>query len=89
MCATSRLRDGTPACRRSCAAPTPTCCACRESFDDPVKLLEAAVELGLEGICLEASRPGLPFRPKLRLGQGKDDTWREANRDRWEMFERR
>jgi bifunctional non-homologous end joining protein LigD len=59
------------------------------SFDDPVKLLEAAVKLGLEGIV--SKRRNQPYRAGPNSGWIKVKTaaWREANRDRWEMFERR
>ena len=57
-----------------------------EAFDDPVKLLEAAIKLGLEGIV--SKRREQPYRSGPNLGWVKVKTarWREANRDRWEMF---
>jgi bifunctional non-homologous end joining protein LigD len=60
-----------------------------EAFDDPVKLLEAAMKLGLEGIV--SKRREQPYRSGPNSGWVKVKTaaWREANRDRWEMFERR
>jgi bifunctional non-homologous end joining protein LigD len=59
-----------------------------ESFDDPDKLLAAAVELGLEGIV--SKKRDQPYRSGKNTGWIKVKTaaWREANRDRWEMFER-
>jgi bifunctional non-homologous end joining protein LigD len=60
-----------------------------EAFDDPVKLLEAAIKLGLAGIV--SKRREQPYRSGPNSGWVKVKTaaWREANRDRWEMFERR
>jgi bifunctional non-homologous end joining protein LigD len=60
-----------------------------ESFDDPVKLLEAAVKLGLEGVV--SKRRDQPYKSGPNSGWVKVKTaaWREANHDRWEMFERR
>lgn len=57
-----------------------------EAFDDPMKLLEAAVKLGLEGIV--SKRREQPYRSGPNSGWVKVKTaaWREANRDRWEMF---
>ena len=60
-----------------------------EAFDDPEKLLAAALELGLEGIV--SKKRDQPYRSGKNVGWIKVKTaaWREANRDRWEMFERR
>ena len=60
-----------------------------EAFDDAEKLLAAALELGLEGIV--SKKRDQPYRSGKNLGWIKVKTaaWREANRDRWEMFERR
>ena len=57
-----------------------------EAFDDPMKLLEAAVKLGLEGIV--SKRRDQPYRSGPNSGWVKVKTaaWREANRGRWEMF---
>jgi len=59
-----------------------------EAFDDPEKLLAAAVKLGLEGIV--SKKRNQPYRSGKNVGwvKVKTATWREANRDRWEMFER-
>jgi bifunctional non-homologous end joining protein LigD len=59
-----------------------------EAFDDPEKLLAAALELGLEGIV--SKRREQPYRSGPNSGWVKVKTaaWREANRGRWEMFER-
>ena len=60
-----------------------------EAFDDPEKLLAGALELGLEGIV--SKKRDQPYRSGKNVGWIKVKTaaWREANRDRWEMFERR
>ena len=57
-----------------------------EALDDPMKLLEAAVKLGLEGVV--SKRREQPYRSGPNSGWVKVKTaaWREANRDRWEMF---
>ena len=59
-----------------------------ESFDDAVKLLEAAVKLGLEGIV--SKRREQPYRSGPNSGwvNVKTAAWREANRNRCEMLER-
>lgn len=58
-------------------------------FPDPLKLLEAANRMGLEGIVSKrkesAYRSG-PTRDWLKI---KTAAWRAANRDRWDMFEKR
>ena len=60
-----------------------------EAFDDAEKLLAAALELGLEGIV--SKKRDQPYRSGKNVGWVKVKTaaWREANRDRWEMFEGR
>ena len=67
--------------------PTKIYCACR-SPSTTVKLLEAAMKLGLEGIV--SKRREQPYRSGPNSGWVKVKTaaWREADRDRWEMFER-
>ena len=59
-----------------------------EAFDDAEKLLAAAMKLGLEGIV--SKRREQPYRSGPNSGWVKVKTaaWREANRDRWEMFQR-
>ena len=59
-----------------------------EAFDDAEKLLAAALELGLEGIV--SKKRDQPYRSGKNVSWVKVKTaaWREANRDRWEMFER-
>jgi bifunctional non-homologous end joining protein LigD len=56
-----------------------------ETFDDGDKLLASCERMGLEGIV--SKRRDAPYR------SGKSDwvkvkclTWREANKDRWELF---
>jgi len=60
-----------------------------ESFTDGAKLLASAEKMGLEGI-VSKRRDGA-----YRSGTGcgwinvKTQGWREANRQRWRLFERR
>src|SRR4051794_21823986 len=60
-----------------------------EPFPDPVKLLATAESLGREGILSKHSHQ--PYRSgKNPVGSRSSAArWREANRDRWELFERR
>ena len=57
-----------------------------ESFDDPVSLLRVATKFKLEGIV--SKRLSSPYRSGhtrdwLKI---KTEEWREANRQRWELF---
>ena len=58
-------------------------------FSDPIKLLATCQKMNLEGIVSKrresAYRSG-PTRDWLKI---KTATWRAANRDRWELFEKR
>jgi ATP-dependent DNA ligase len=58
------------------------------SFDDPIKLLAAAEQMGLEGIV--SRRKMSPYRsgPSKDWVKVKTAAWRAANKDRWEMFKR-
>jgi bifunctional non-homologous end joining protein LigD len=60
-----------------------------EEFDDAERLLATAARMGLEGIVSKLADQ--PYRSGKNPGWIKVKTaaWREANRDRWEMFERR
>jgi bifunctional non-homologous end joining protein LigD len=60
-----------------------------EEFADPVKLLKVAEKMGLEGIV--SKRRCSPYRahPRADWIKVKTEAWREANKDRWEMFEKR
>ena len=60
-----------------------------EMFPDPLKLLAAANKQGLEGIVSKLNYQ--PYRSGKNPGwiKVKCRAWREANRDRWELFERR
>ncbi len=60
-----------------------------DSFDDPEKLLEAAVKLGLEGIVSKRRDQAYRSGPNSGWVKVKTAAWHEANRDRWEMFDRR
>ena len=51
---------------------------------DPVKLLEVADEMKLEGVLSKcAGRPTAPALPAAGLRA----RWRAANKDRWELFQ--
>ena len=60
-----------------------------EEFADPVKLLQVVTRMGLEGIV--SKRKQAPYRSWTRREwvKVKTSVWREANKDRWEMFERK
>ncbi len=60
-----------------------------EEFDDAERLLATAAHMGLEGIVSKLADQ--PYRSGKNPGWIKVKTkqWRQANRDRWEMFERR
>ena len=60
-----------------------------EAFDDAEELLGAAAQLGLEGIV--SKKRDQHYRSGKNAGWVKVKTaaWREANRDRWEMFQGR
>jgi bifunctional non-homologous end joining protein LigD len=59
-----------------------------EEFEDPDQLLAAAARAGLEGIV--SKLVDQPYRSGRNPAwiKVKTATWREANRDRWEMLER-
>jgi hypothetical protein len=58
-----------------------------EAFDDAEKLLTAAIELGLEGIVSKRRDQRYVSGKNAGWIKVKTAAWREANRDRWEMFE--
>jgi bifunctional non-homologous end joining protein LigD len=59
-----------------------------ESFDDGLQLLNAAGRMKLEGIV--SKRRNAPYRSGKQCGwvKVKSATWREANKERWRLFER-
>ena len=59
-----------------------------EDFHDPVKLRAAAEQQGLEGVISKLTYQ--PYRSGKNPGwiKVKTATWREANRDRWKLFQR-
>jgi bifunctional non-homologous end joining protein LigD len=69
--------------RFGCAAVTPS-----ELFEDGLALLRVAEERGLEGIV--SKRRDAPYRSGECRDWRKVKTtaWREANRERWRLFER-
>ena len=60
-----------------------------ESFDDGLELLAAADRMHLEGIV--SKRRDAPYRSGEQCGwvKVKCATWREANKERWRLFEQR
>lgn len=58
-----------------------------ESFHDPVRLLGAAHDLGLEGVV--SKRRDAPYRSGRRPEwvKVKTESWRRADRERWRLFE--
>jgi bifunctional non-homologous end joining protein LigD len=60
-----------------------------ELFDDGLKLLAEADRLGLEGIV--SKRRDAPYRSGKQSDwiKVKCHTWREANKERWRLSERR
>jgi ATP-dependent DNA ligase len=59
-----------------------------DGFDDGVELLAAAERMGLEGV-VSKRRDGT-YRSGPRCGwiKAKTKAWREANKERWRLFER-
>jgi bifunctional non-homologous end joining protein LigD len=59
-----------------------------ESFDDGLELLEAPDRMRLEGIV--SKRRDAPYRSGKQCSwvKVKCATWREANKERWRLFER-
>jgi bifunctional non-homologous end joining protein LigD len=59
-----------------------------DGFDDGVELLAAAERMGLEGVV--SKRRDAPYRSGTMSSwvKVKTQAWREANRDRWRLFER-
>ena len=59
-----------------------------EAFDDGQALLRVAEKHGLEGVV--SKRRDAPYRSGACRGwrKIKTDAWREANRERWRLFER-
>jgi bifunctional non-homologous end joining protein LigD len=58
-----------------------------DEFDDPAKLLAVVTRMGLEGIVSKLGHQ--PYRSGKNVGwvKVKSQAWREANRERWEMFQ--
>jgi bifunctional non-homologous end joining protein LigD len=59
-----------------------------ETFTDGATLLKAADRMGLEGVV--SKKAAMPYRsgPKCDWIKVKCQTWRDANRERWRLFER-
>ena len=59
------------------------------TFTDPIKLLETCDEMRLEGIVSKRKDSAYRSGPTKDWLKVKTSAWRAANRDRWEMFEKR
>ena len=59
-----------------------------EGFDDGAELLAAAERMGLEGVV--SKRRDAPYLSGTRCGwiKTKTNALREANKERWRLFER-
>ena len=58
-----------------------------ETFDDGVKLLASCEQMGLEGVV--SKRKDFPYRSGTADWiKVKCPTWRAANKDRWELFDK-
>jgi bifunctional non-homologous end joining protein LigD len=58
-------------------------------FDDGPKLLDVAERHGLEGIVSKRARSAYRSGPSRDWVKIKTAGWREANRERWRLFEKR
>lgn len=58
-----------------------------DDFDDPIKLLRVAEQWKLEGIV--SKKLDQPYKSGKNIGwvKVKKQAWREANRDRWGLFD--
>jgi ATP-dependent DNA ligase len=59
-----------------------------DGFDDSVKLLAAAERIGFEGVVSKRRNGAYRSGPRCGWIKTKTKTWREANRERWRLFER-
>ena len=57
-----------------------------ETFEEPIELLAAAERMGLEGIVSKRRNSPYLSGPTRSWLKVKTAAWREANRDRGEMF---
>ena len=76
--ATGRAQGGAT---RSAHRPDDDALRYSDEFDDPAKLLAVLTKLGLEGIVGHKSGKNLGW---IKV---KSQAWREANRERWELFQ--
>jgi len=58
-------------------------------FDDGAKLLQAAERHRLEGIVSKRQASAYSSGPSRDWVKAKTARWREANRQRWRLFEKR
>jgi bifunctional non-homologous end joining protein LigD len=70
-----------------CTANTPEL-PYSESFDDAEALLKVSAGMGLEGIVSKKRDSSYRSGPSQSWLKIKTSAWREANRERWKLFER-
>jgi bifunctional non-homologous end joining protein LigD len=58
-----------------------------ESFEDAQALLDAAIGLGLEGVVSKKRGSAYRSGPCHSWVKVKTAQWRDANRERWKLFE--
>ena len=59
------------------------------TFTDPIKLLETCDKMRLEGIVSKRKDSAYRSGPTKDWLKVKTSAWRAANRDRWELFDKR
>jgi bifunctional non-homologous end joining protein LigD len=59
-----------------------------DGFDDGVELLAAAERMGLEGVVSKRRDSAYRSGPRCGWIKTKTKAWREANGERWRLFER-
>ena len=59
-----------------------------DGFDDGAELLAAAERMGLEGVVSKRRDGAYRSGPRCGWTKTKTQAWREANKDRWRLFER-
>jgi ATP-dependent DNA ligase len=59
-----------------------------DGFDNGAELLAAAERMGLEGVVSKRRDGAYRSGPRCGWIKTKTKAWREANRDRWRLFER-
>jgi len=60
-----------------------------DGFDDGTELLGAAERMGLEGVVSKRRDSAYRSGPRCGWIKTKTKAWREANKDRWRLFEQK